>query len=61
METKLGICDVCRLLDKDTSQKSVFYCEICDSWICEEDKNNWIRRITAAAKRELEPNYKGTF
>ena len=53
------ICDVCRLLDYDTTLKICFYCRLCDANICLTDQNNWIRRLSAAIKRKLEPGYKG--
>ena len=53
------VCDVCRLLDGDLSEKPCGYCEMCDSWICERDKACWQRRIWAAVKRKLEFGYKG--
>lgn len=53
-------CDVCRLLDFDTSAKLCGYCGMCDAWICQEDMNRWSRRIKAALKRKLEPGYRGT-
>jgi hypothetical protein len=53
------ICDVCRLLDDDTALKPCQYCKFCDSWICQKDLDNWTRRALAAAKRLLEPSFKG--
>lgn len=61
---QLVICDVCRLLDYDTTKKLCKYCDLCDSWICEKD-GNWLnpiaaaRRIAAAIKRRLEGGYRG--
>jgi hypothetical protein len=57
--TPKQICDVCRLLDGDTTLKDCGYCGLCDSWICTEDRTNWLRRARAAVKRKLEPNYRG--
>lgn len=57
--TQIKMCDVCRLLDYDTTQKQCFYCGMCDAWICEADQNRWDRRIKSAVKRKLEPGYKG--
>lgn len=54
------MCDVCRLVDYDTTAKWCAYCGLCDSWICEADLGNWVRRIKAAIKRKLEPGYKGS-
>ena len=52
-------CDVCRLVDYDTTPKMCSYCSLCDAWICEADTSNWVRRIKAALKRKTEPGYKG--
>ena len=53
------VCDVCRLLDYDTTVKDCVYCGLCDAWICHDDINKWGRRIQAALKRKLEPGYSG--
>lgn len=53
------ICDVCRLIDYDTTSKPCFFCPLCSAWICENDKSNWSRRLKAAIKRRLEPGYNG--
>lgn len=45
------VCDVCRLLDGDTREKTCFYCPTCDAWICEDDADNWLRRGQAMAVR----------
>jgi hypothetical protein len=45
----MHVCDVCRLLDADWSQKMCFYCGFCDAWICMADAENWGRRGRAAA------------
>lgn len=52
-------CDVCRLVDYDTTDKWCLYCGLCDAWICENDLNKYTRRALAAIKRKLEPGYKG--
>lgn len=49
----MHICDVCRLLNGDTSLKVCFYCPLCDSWICEADANDWGRRAQAAAVAQV--------
>ena len=46
-------CEVCFLLDDDATKKEVTYCKACDSWICKEDKNNWLRRGLAALKKRI--------
>lgn len=56
---QIRICDVCRLLDHDTSGKLCEYCGLCDAWICTQDRAKWGRRLLAAAKRKLEPGYHG--
>jgi hypothetical protein len=57
--SQLCICDVCRLLDNDMTPKLGAYCNLCDAFICEADQSNWARRLLAAAKRRLEPDYFG--
>jgi hypothetical protein len=57
--SQIHICDVCRLLDYDTTKKLCGYCGMCDAWICTEDQSKWGRRLLAAAKRKLEGDYKG--
>lgn len=53
------MCDVCRLLDFDTTNKFCTYCAMCDAWICNPCVSRWDRRIKAAIKRKLEPGYNG--
>lgn len=53
------ICDVCRLLDFDTTPKLCGYCSMCDANICQEDMNKWGRRVKAFFKRKLEPGFRG--
>lgn len=53
------ICDVCRLLDYDTTEKLCGYCSLCDAYICDADRNRWDRRIKAALKRKMEAGYSG--
>jgi len=57
--SQIRICDVCRLLDFDTSKKLCGYCGMCDAWLCEQDVSKWGRRLLAAAKRKLEVGYMG--
>ena len=47
-ETIQGICDVHRLVDKDTTLRPVKYCPMCEAYICAECENNWIKRGIAA-------------
>jgi hypothetical protein len=53
------MCDVCRLVDYDTTPKLCNYCGLCDAYICEGCAGNWPRRIKAAFKRRLEPGFSG--
>src|SRR5208282_1543734 len=41
---QLQVCDVCRILDGDTSRKRCTWCSMCQSWLCEADVGNWLRR-----------------
>jgi len=52
MNTKLHICDVCRILDHDKTLKECFFCPRCDAWICVEDQNKWTRRTAAFMSRQ---------
>ena len=45
------ICDVCRLLDGDSSPKPCAYCAGCRAWVCERDLGRWDRRARAAVMR----------
>jgi hypothetical protein len=56
---QIRICDVCRLLDFSCEKKVCSYCSLCDAWICPEDQSKWGRRLLAAAKRKMEPGFKG--
>jgi hypothetical protein len=56
---QLHVCDVCRLVDFDTSEKLCGYCPLCDAWICDADNNDWVRRLKAAVLRKLEFGYRG--
>lgn len=47
---QLHECDVCRLVDKDTSQKDCTYCTICKAWICRTCHDDVWRRGQAVAK-----------
>lgn len=52
-------CDVCRLVDYNCEPKECGYCGLCDAYICVGCQNNWPRRLQAALRRKLEPDYKG--
>lgn len=49
----MAVCDVCRLLDKDTTKKECFWCPQCQSHICRKDQHRWDRRARAAMKKEI--------
>jgi len=51
MQTAMVTCDVCRLLDGDLRPKPCTWCSRCNAWICDGDRDNWIRRSRAAAIR----------
>jgi hypothetical protein len=57
--TEVRMCDVCRLLDFDTTSKQCSYCGLCDAWICQSCNPQWGRRLKAAVKRKLEPGFRG--
>lgn len=52
----LQVCDVCRIMDRDTSKKLCYYCGKCDAQICWRDSQPgaWFRRAQAAAWRQWE-------
>lgn len=56
---KWVVCDVCRLVDYDTTKKECAYCSMCDAWICQNDLSKWGRRMKAAVLRRFEPGFKG--
>lgn len=43
-KTTPGVCEVCKRLDNDTSQKAVKWCGTCNAYICVADFNNFLRR-----------------
>lgn len=47
-KTKKGVCDVCKLVNGDTSIKEVSFCNVCKKWICKKCSNRWDRRTIAA-------------
>jgi len=51
---EMHYCDVCRLLDKDTSQKPCFFCDKCGAWICKKDNYRMDRRARAAIRMKKE-------
>lgn len=58
-ELQEHVCDVCRLLNADTSIKLCGYCSLCDAYICGDDLNRWERRLKAWYKRKTEIGYRG--
>lgn len=50
---KIGVCDVCRKLDDDLTVKPVEYCSTCKADICDRCRNDWTRRLKAAAMKGL--------
>ena len=47
-------CRVCELLDKDANDKGVVWCDLCKSYICENDIDNWPRRGLAFGKNIIQ-------
>lgn len=43
-------CSVCVLNDKDSTPKSVFWCETCKAYICKKHEGLNISRVVAAVK-----------
>jgi hypothetical protein len=46
---KIGVCEVCRKLDGDSSPKPVEWCPSCRADICDRCRGDWGRRLKAAA------------
>ncbi len=42
-----GVCDVCNLVDKDSTIKEVKYCSICDANMCDICRPNLPKRAVA--------------
>lgn len=49
----MGVCEVCWLLDGDSSPKPVSYCTVCQAWICGRCLHDAVRRLRAAAIKRL--------
>lgn len=47
----VGTCAVCAGIDNDASKKDVFYCSLCQEWICDDCKNRLIGRGWLALKK----------
>ena len=43
----IHVCDVCRLVDNDLTEKECTFCEACNAWICTADETAWVRRAIA--------------
>ncbi len=50
-DRKEGVCDVCKLVDKDETPKVVGYCGMCGAWLCEGCRASPGRRARAAGLR----------
>jgi len=48
---KRGICDVHELVDGDTKERLVKWCEGCKAWVCDNCRGDLGRRGLAAATR----------
>lgn len=48
-----GICEVCRLMNEDTSVKKIKYCETCGVNICCECNTNYPARFFAMLKSKF--------
>jgi hypothetical protein len=46
-------CDVCEILDGDSSVKETAYCGICDAHICNKCRPDFGRRALAMALRRM--------
>jgi hypothetical protein len=55
LQTRVGKCRVCVLLDGDYSDKECGYCSFCDAWICAADRFSVARRIRAGLAERCEP------
>lgn len=56
-----GVCDVCRLLDNDVTEKRVQYCKNCKAHVCESCLGKYGRRFMAMieeARRKLKASIK---
>jgi hypothetical protein len=38
-ETETGVCHECSVKNGDYSEKTVYHCELCDKWFCEEHRS----------------------
>lgn len=51
MNPELRTCDVCNLVFGDGTAKLVKYCGLCDAWMCDRCRGDWMARTMAATKR----------
>ena len=49
-----GICDVCKLLKKDETEKDVYYCNTCQANICKQCEKKYASRIIAAVIKKIQ-------
>lgn len=54
---KKGVCRVCELINGDTSEKDVFYCDVCKVWMCVECGTRYDRRALAAMLDKLSKGF----
>ncbi len=50
VKSKQGECAVCVGIDNDRSIREVFYCYLCDAWMCKKCEPKLFRRGYAAVK-----------
>jgi hypothetical protein len=48
--TMMGWCTCCARLEGDYTEKPVAYCSLCDAWLCERCRGDWLRRARAALR-----------
>jgi hypothetical protein len=48
-----GICDVCRLIDKNEELKQVYHCDMCNANICDRCHPRYDKRALAAIISKL--------
>jgi len=44
----MGVCSVCVEVDFDSSVKKVFYCVLCNAYICTNHQGQYLARAKAA-------------
>lgn len=50
---KMGVCDVCLLVDNDSRERLVKWCEVCKANVCDNCRGSVLRRAKAATLRVL--------